>query len=386
MNELARENTAVDNENIISLIINPFAGAGGRLGWKGTDWPLPLKALERGVPLIAPLRAREFITWLMKLMPGLVIYAPPGKMGWDSIGEWSGGGRILECINPDKWPTEPQDSYRCARMSVDVNVSLLVFVGGDGTARIILDAVNGKIPVLGVPSGVKVYSGVFAYTPREAAQIVYEFFKGDAEIVERIVLDVDEESFRRGELVVKPYGYLRVPQAKGLVASGKTTSHSPGEDYEIEEIAEYFADEIYEDCTLYIMGPGRTVERIAEKIGVRDKTKLGVDVVHNRRIIARDVDEETLNNIVKGYQGRVTIVVSPIGGQGFLFGRGNQQISPRILKRIGKHNILVVSSPSKLSRIRTLRVDTGDREADDMLRGYIRVLIGYGRFRMVKVE
>ncbi len=371
---------------ILGVVVNPFSGAGGRLGWKGTDWPLPLRVVEERVPLVAPARAREFMTHLSRRKPGLIVYAPGGPMGWGSLGEYRGDARLLDCVDPGKWPTTPEDTARCARLAVDRGVGLLVFVGGDGTARIMLESVDEKVPVLGVPAGVKVYSGVFAYTPREAAEIVALFMEGRARLVERMVLDVDEEAFRRGELVVRPYGYLRVPMAPGLVASGKSASHGPGEEAEIEEIAEYFADELYEDCTLYILGPGRTVSSIAEKLGIGGKTRLGVDVAHNRSLIARDVDEETLYKIVSSYPGRKVIVVSPIGGQGFLFGRGNQQISPRVIRLVGRDNIIVVSSPSKLSRLRVLRVDTGDPLVDEMLRGYIRVLTGYGRYRMVRVE
>ncbi len=370
----------------IGVLVNPFAGAGGRLGWKGTDWPLPLRVLELGIPLVAPGRAREFASHLARLAGDVAIYAPPGWMGWRSLGGWEGPSRTVDCISEGKWPTTPGDMSRCARTLVGEGVELLVFVGGDGTARLIHDSIDGRVPVLGVPAGVKVYSAVFAYTPREAAGIVYRFLAGEAVVVEREVLDVDEEAFRRGVLSVRLYGYLRVPQAPGLVASGKSVSHGLGEEDEMREIAEYFAGEVYRECTLYVLGPGRTVARIAEAIGVEGKTLLGVDLVHNGRIVARDADEETIYRLLAGHRGGKAIVVSPIGGQGFILGRGNQQISPRIVRLVGRDNIIVVATPSKLSKLKTLRVDTGDPGVDEMLRGYIRVLTGYGRYRVVRVE
>lgn len=373
--------------NKLGVLVNPFAGAGGRLGWKGTDWPLPLKLVELGAELVAPARAREFYREYRRLDSGRsLVIAPPGPMGWESLGSPRGPGRALDCVDPGKWPTEPEDTLGCARALAEEGVGLLVFVGGDGTARLVHDAVDEMLPVLGVPGGVKVYSGVFAYTPREAARIAYEYLNGRGELVEREVLDIDEEEFRRGRLVVRLYGYMRVPRLPGLVASGKTVHHGPGEEAEIEEIAEYFSEELYRDCTYYVLGPGRTVSRIAEKLGVEGKTLLGVDVVHNRRIVLRDADEESLYRLVSQHRGRVKIVVSPIGGQGFIFGRGNQQISPRIIGIVGRDNIIVVAAPSKLNRLRSLRVDTGSESVDSLLRGYMRVLTGYGRYRVVRVE
>lgn len=370
----------------LGIIVNPFAGAGGRLGWKGTDWPLPLKLLEMGVELVAPARAKSFLREYRRLNEETLIIAPPGPMGWKSLGNDEGTSSTIDCIEGGKWPTTPDDTIKCARAILEAGVDLLVFVGGDGTARLIHDAVDMKIPVLGVPAGVKVYSAVFAYTPREAAIVAYEFLMGRGELVEREVLDIDEESFRRNKLIVKIYGYLRVPRLKGLIASGKTVSHGVSEEEEMEEIAEYFADELYAECNIYVLGPGRTVTKIAEKLGIPGKTILGVDVMHNKQLIARDVDEETLYNIVAENKGRVKIVISPIGGQGFIFGRGNQQISPRILSLVDKEDIIVVATPSKLKGLRTLRVDTGSEEVDARLKGYMRVLTGYGRYRLVRVE
>lgn len=374
------------NNKRIGILVNPFAGAGGRLGWKGTDWPLPLKLLDSRTRLVSPGRAKEFAREFRRLDEHTIILSPPGLMGWGSIGRIEGPSSTIECVPSGKWPTEPEDTTRCARDMVDSSVDLLVFVGGDGTARLVLDAVDKRVPVLGVPSGVKVYSAVFAYTPREAAVVASQYLKGEGSLVEREVLDIDEEEFRRDKLVVRLYGYLRVPSLPGLVASGKTVAHSISEDEEMDEIAEYFAEELYGDCTYYVMGPGRTVARIAERIGVRGKTLLGVDVIHNRRIIAKDVNEDELYRIVSRVVSRVKIIVSPIGGQGFIFGRGNQQISPRILSLVPKEDIIVVATPSKLKALNNLRVDTGSLKVDYRLKGFIRVLTGYNRFRVLKVE
>ncbi len=366
---------------VVGVVVNPFAGAGGRLGWKGTDWPLPVEVARRRLPLVAPGRAARFARALASRMPGVVVAAPPGPMGWGSLGDPGVERVVVDCVDPGKWPTEPRDTVECMRRLSGI-VDLLVFVGGDGTARLAVEAVGEAVVSLGVPAGVKVYSAVFAYTPEEAAGLAALYLEGRARVERREVLDVDEEEFRNGRLVVRLYGYLRVPVGPGIVAGGKQAV--AGQEAEAEEIAEYFAEELYRECHLYILGPGSTVEAIARRLGV-EKTPLGVDLLHNGRIIARDADAETVYRLAREYYPRVYLVVSPIGGQGILLGRGNQQVGPETLRLLGRDHIIVVATPSKLRTVRVLRVDTGDPAVDEMLRGYIRVLTGYARYRLVRI-
>jgi len=365
----------------VGLIVNPLAGIGGRLGFKGSDGAYGLRALLAGAPLVSPARARAF---LESLPAGVELLVPPGRMGF----EWVNGtrheayARVVNCVSPRVWPTTAFDTRRCAKAMVDIGVKLLVFVGGDGTARDVLDSVDRTVPALGVPAGVKVYSSVFAKSPKAAAVIVKRFLEGSTSLVEREVLDVDEDEFRRGKLKVKLYGYLLVPSDELLVESGKTVFTS-SEEEELDAIAEYFA-EIVEPDTLYILGPGRTVERIARRLGV-EKTPLGVDAVYNGRLVGKDLDERGLLELLEKYP-KAKIVVSPIGGQGFILGRGNQQISPEVIRRVGPRNIIVVSTKSKLASFKSLKVDTGDESLDRILEGYIKVITGYRRETVVKVE
>ncbi len=371
--------------------MNPFAGAGGRLGWKGTDWPLPLKLLEKvkdPYSLPAVIRAKRFLEALTNYPETrkTVFLSPPGIMGLDHIENTSMEFKKIEieCIERGKWPTTPEDTIRCLSKCLEEDPGIIVFVGGDGTARIVLDVVDGKLPLIGVPAGVKVYSAVFAESPEAAALLLAKYIRGMVRFEERSILDIDEDAFRKGELIVRKYGTAIVPVSSDLVVSGKVPSTRSAES-ELEDIAEYFADEIYEDCTVYILGPGSTVYKIASRLGI-EKTLLGVDVMHNKKIIGKDVDEETLLKIIEKYSNhRFMIVVSPIGGQGFIFGRGNQQISPEVIRRIGKDNILIVSAPSKLNKLEKLRVDTGDPLIDRELRGYAKVLVGYGKYKVVKI-
>jgi predicted polyphosphate/ATP-dependent NAD kinase len=368
----------------LGLIVNPAAGVGGRLALKGSDGEAFLKALAMGAELVAPQRAQRFVSFLSSWALEEVL-VPPGIMGEDVIKKrqdikW----RVVDCVPPSKWPTEPSDTVSCAVMMKD-QVDLLVFVGGDGTARDVLTAIDKETPALGVPSGVKVYSSVFSESPESAAGIVTSCALSGCPLEEREVMDIDEEEFRRGRLVARLYGYMLVPRAEGLVRSSKEPSL--GAEEEKRAIGETVA-ELMERCTLYILGPGSTVKAVADAIGV-EKTLLGVDAVHNGALVGKDLDEKRLLELVRRYE-RTVIIVSPIGGQGFLFGRGNQQISPEVLRAVilrgGKRSILIVSTKEKLAKVKELLVDTGDPEVDEMLEGYYRAVIGYNRFKMVKVR
>lgn len=367
--------------NRIGLIVNPLAGIGGRLGFKGSDGAYALRALLMGAPLVAPLRARSFL----EALPAEVrLVTPPGIMGFENVRGTihEPHTSVIPCVSPRVWPTTAFDTRRCAKAIVDNGVKLLVFVGGDGTARDILDSIDERVPALGVPAGVKVYSSVFAVNPRAAAFIAKRFLEGRAQPARREVLDVDEDEFRSGRLKVKLYGYLLVPVDDLLVEGGKTAFTS-GEEEELEAIASYVV-ELMEPDTLYILGPGRTVEWIARKLGV-EKTPLGVDAVYNGKLVGRDLSERELLELLKRYP-KAKIIVSPLGGQGFILGRGNQQISPEVIMRVEPRNVIVVSTKSKLLTFKTLKVDTGDERLDKMFEGYMRVIVGYNREAVVKVE
>ena len=254
-------------------------------------------------------------------------------------------------------------------------LDLLVFVGGDGTARDVYDVVALEKPVIGVPSGVKMFSSVFAVNARAAAEIVDAFMKGDAELGEGEVLDINEDSFRKGKLDVKLYGYLRVPRVKALMQSSKEPARAGGSSEENKKaIARYMVENMAED-TLYLLGPGTTTEAIAEEMNVK-KTLLGIDAVYNGQLVGEDINESGIERLLKKYPA-VEILVSPIGGQGFIFGRGNQEFSPEVLRAVGKNNIIVVATRDKMGSLDCLRVDTGDAEVDKLLGGYIRVLVDY---------
>ncbi|MEM2965264.1 MAG: NAD(+)/NADH kinase, partial [Candidatus Bathyarchaeia archaeon] len=239
-----------------------------------------------------------------------------------------------------------------------------------------------RVPILGIPAGVKMFSGVFASTPEAAARLITRFVEGEAGVVEAEVMDVDEEAYRAGRLSISLKGYAKTPYEPGLILSGKEAT-ALDEEASKEAVASRVVEEMKRGAT-YILGPGSTVAKVAELLGL-EKTLLGVDVVRDGKIIVKDAGERELLRVLKGSRGEAYIILSPIGGQGSLLGRGNQPISPEVLRRVGLDRILIIATPLKMARLKSLTVDTGDPELDSQLRGYRRVIVGYHEEKVVKV-
>jgi len=365
----------------MGFIINPIAGMGGSVGLKGTDGEAYRLALIRGAKPIAWIRALEFLNSVNT--DKFVILTGSGEMGFNTVVKSRHRDKITAVIGEYKVETTREDTKMIAMEMMREGVDIIVFVGGDGTARDIYEAVGENIVVLGVPSGVKMYSSVFATNPVAAARVFEAFVEEKAKIVEREVLDIDEDAFRRDELVLKLYGYLKVPVVEDYIQMSKTPSSTTGDEEENKEsIARYIVENM-EDDTLYILGPGTTVKAISRILGL-PYTTLGVDLIVNKELLVKDAWEKDIIEALKKY-GKAKIIVTPLGGNGFIFGRGNQQITPRIIKMIGRDNILIVSTMSKLMNLKYLLVDTGDREVDKMLEGYYKVLVDYNRFVVKKV-
>jgi predicted polyphosphate/ATP-dependent NAD kinase len=367
----------------LGLIVNPVAGIGGRVGLKGSDGAeIQRRARELGAEPHAHDRAVEALARL-RTVEGLEIVTYPGEMGADAARAAGLAPTVVGEITPGA--TTAEDTREAAREMQQYGVDLLLFAGGDGTARDVYEAVGLAQPALGIPAGVKIHSAVYATHPRSAGELAALYLRGRvAELREAEVMDIDEEAFRQGSLSARLYGYLRVPYRSRLVQSQKVPSR--GETASLAAIAEDVAAKM-EPGVLYILAPGTTTRAIAEELGV-EKTLLGVDVVEageqvsgtgyrETRLVAADVNEAQLLALIEGRAAR--IVVTPIGGQGYLFGRGNQQISPRVIERVGREHVVVVSTPDKLHALGTqpLLVDTGDRAVDEMLNGYVTVVTGY---------
>ncbi len=355
----------------IGFLVNPIAGMGGRVGLKGTDNVLE-EALRRGATPVTPERAERFLRALGDV--NAKFFVPSGIMGEDYIKKFNLKYKVI--YNTPEITTAT-DTINTVRALLDENVDVVVFVGGDGTARDVASVVSKNVPILGIPSGVKMYSSVFAVSPEKGAYVLKAFIEHKASIKDGEVLDIDEEAYRHNRFSVKLYAIVKVPFVSDMVQSSKSVYHGDDEQ-EKNDIAEFFVEEIYDPKTLYFFGAGTTVARIAEVLGVKN-TLLGVDAIYNQKNIGADLSEKEILTLLKKYKNAV-IVISPIGSQGFIFGRGNQQFSEEVIKMVGKNNILVVATPTKLRDLDTLKADISLN-----IEGYIKVLCGYQRYKIMKI-
>jgi len=365
----------------VGFIVNPIAGMGGAVGLKGTDGKAILeRAIVLGAKPIAPARAESFLSEFKLAERRIRLIVGAGRMGEDEARNFSFTFTVL---GDRKKETSAEDTIEIVKKIPDAGADLLVFCGGDGTARDILDAVDTKLPVLGVPTGVKMHSAVFAVDPKAAARISMEFLWEELPLREAEVMDVDEEAFREGRLSARLYGYMLTPYEPSLIQGAKMAS--PMTESEVRNqaaIAIYIIENI-EPNVIYIIGPGTTTRTITDLLD-QEKTLLGVDLLCNKKLIAKDVNEKQILKEIRGKTAK--IIVTPIGGQGFIFGRGNQQISPAVIWRVGINNIVVVATKNKLRDLKSLRVDTGDPKLDDALRGHIKVITDYREEHMMRVE
>jgi len=367
----------------VGLIVNPIAGMGGRVGLKGTDgWDIVERAVRLGAKPWSPLRARRALEEMLPLKDRVELVTYPGVMGGEVAAKCGWKPRVIGELSSKH--TTPEDTRRAAREMVELGVDLIMFVGGDGTARDIYDAVGLNAVVVGVPAGVKMYSAVFASSPEAAGRLAARYLRGEVRgTVEREVLDIDEEAFRRGRLSIRLYGYLKVPSDTRLVVGGKAPT-SMGEKLNQEAIAADIIEGM-KDSYYYIIGPGTTTKTILEKLGC-EYSLLGVDVVRGGRLVGRDLSEAEILDVIRN--GEARIIVSPIGGQGYVFGRGNQQISPKAIRRAGgRKSIIIAATMHKMASLRgrPLLVDTNDRELDSELSGWYRIIVGYKERLMYRV-
>lgn len=343
---------------MIGLIVNPVAGLGGAVGLKGTDGVVQ-KALDLGAVPRAEMRAMRTLRHL-----SCQISTCGGSMGTHAAEKVGASFRVL--YEPSH-PSTFQDTRQAARALAE-EVDLLLFCGGDGTARDIISAVD--IPVLGIPAGVKMYSACFALTPEGAAETALQYLDNGLKTYPCEVLDIDEDLYRKGKLSVKLFGYANVPQHRNIQVSKLVCD---GE-HQKRDIAAFMGELINEDTT-YILGAGTTTKAIGDHLGV-DKTLLGVDILQGGRLFKKDCSEHEILNVLSSTR-RVKLIVSVIGGQGFIFGRGNQQLSPEVIRTVGLDNIIVVATPDKLTSTPILHVDTGDEELDRALQGDHLIVCGY---------
>ena len=358
---------------------------GGRVGLKGTDsMEIVREAVRLGGRPEAPERATLALEQIFRSVgSGVGILAAPGAMGED---EARRAGFEPAVLGEAKTETSADDTESAAREMLRKGVCLILFAGGDGTARDIQRAVGEGVPAVGIPAGVKMHSAVYATSPRAAATLVTRYLsEPDLPLREVEVMDIDEEAFRQGAVSASLYGYMRIPYTRSLVQGAKSGSE-PSDEAALAAVAREVAGRIEGDA-LHVLGPGTTLRAIARQLGV-EKTLLGVDLYSGGRLVGLDVTARELEEAVLDSEHGAVVIVTPIGGQGHIFGRGNQQISPAVIRTVGRDGIMVVATTSKLASLRgrPLLVDTGDPGVDDMLSGYMRVVTGINMESVYRVS
>lgn len=365
----------------IGLIINPVAGMGGRVGLKGTDGKGILdKAISLGAVKEAPNKAIKALRKLIPLKEKLMILTSSNDMGENQLKEL---GFNYDVVYKSNDMTDFSDTLEAAKIMEKSGIELLIFVGGDGTARDIYKAVEDRVVTVGIPAGVKIHSPVYGNTPELAGELALLYLRdGNLHVKDEEVIDIDEDAFRNNRVQTELFGYLKVPYKKELLQNKKAPTPL-GEEESQKAIALDIVDNM-EEGIYYLIGPGTTTRAIMEELDLPN-TLLGVDIIKDKTIVKLDCNEKEILSILGDNEGR--LIITPTGGQGYLLGRGNQQISPMVIDRIGKDNIIIISSNAKIIPLQgnPLLVYTGDEATDRYLTGYYRIKVGYENDIMYKV-
>ena len=366
------------NNMRLAVVVNPDAGLGGRLGFKGSDGRAA-EARAAGAEDRAGPRMRQCLERLSELARETIeILAWDGRMGGDWIpGEYTSTGSTPEL-------TDASSTSAFIRAH---SPDLFLYAGGDGTTRDIVEALGEReIPLVGVPGGVKMHSGCFATTPKAAAEVVWSFVTGDLMVARTEVMDLDEEIYRKGEWKVKMYGEAFTPASPRWMQGAKEQVQRESEEETLEAMSSHVANLVEDNPDLMVVwGSGGTLRQMCAQLG-HDSTLLGIDIQHAGKMF-NDLNEEGLLEIINKHDGEIKLLLSPMGGQGFLIGRGNLQLSPDVLRAIGIDNILGIATPAKLLGLNELRIDTGDEKLDAEIRSkkYLKVLQGYRTTRIIRV-
>ncbi len=366
------------------FIVNPVAGMGGAVALKGTDGEETLRrAVALGAMPRAAARAETALREFAESARGCLFLCPGGEMGAGLLTRYGVQHKTLFAAGAR---TTSEDTRRAAEMILSENADIIIFAGGDGTARDICAAVGGKIPAVGIPAGVKIHSAVYAKKPRDAGKLIKSFLEGAARrFVEAEVMDIDEGAFREGRVCARLYGYMRVPDDAEYMQERKSGGGA-GSIEEAANLASYLARSM-KPGALYIVGSGSTTMRLKERLGI-DGTLLGVDAVKNGVQLGKDLTAEEIQNLLAREKPEDrALIVTVIGGQGHIFGRGNQQLSPDVKRMLPREKITVAATTDKMARLfgKSLIADTGDEALDEALKGYVAVTTGHRRRIMAKI-
>tara|TARA_B100001248_G_scaffold150574_1_gene112972 strand:+ start:22504 stop:23652 length:1149 start_codon:yes stop_codon:yes gene_type:complete len=375
----------------LGLLVNPDAGLGGRLGLKGSDGQAEI-ARSKGAQDRSGPRMRAMLDHLITIskdnLDGIQWYVSKGRMGTDWI---SPAISSLEVIHSSSSSTDANDTSQLVGSMIGSDIDLLVYAGGDGTTRDVVAALSEygrpELPIIGVPTGVKMHSGCFASSPKAAAEVLSAWLEGDLLLSSTEVLDLDEDLYRQGKWVVKLYAEAITPASPRWMQGSKMRVEASGEEEIIQGLADHVRETLIDDRMMIVWGSGGTLRTIGGILGFELNT-LGIDITVGGNIIGSDLNENEILSALKEHQGDVILLLSPMGGQGFLIGRGNLQLSPDVLRIIGVNRVLGIVTPAKMLTLRSLRIETGDSEMDQRFseKKYLKVLQGYRTTRVLKVS
>jgi predicted polyphosphate/ATP-dependent NAD kinase len=359
----------------LGVVVNPLAGIGGPLALKGSDGVIVQNlASDQGLSYRANKRTTEALMELAGYP--LSIYCFSGAMGEDSVRE-AGFDPVIVGSASDPGCSTAVDTVSAAKCLRDMGVDLLLFTGGDGTARDIYRAIGDDFPVLGIPAGVKMHSGVYAVSPQAGGELIKQLMDNQLVDVARAeVRDIDEQAFREGQVRSRFYGELLVPR-EGRFLQQTKISGKEVEELVLADIAADIVESMLDDC-LYLVGPGTTPRSFMDALGLQN-TLLGIDAVKNGQLVGLDLNEQDILKLIAQHAAPVKIILTPIGGQGHILGRGNQQLSPAVIRAVGFDNILIIATKTKITSLqgRPLLLDTNDTVLDKELAGYKTVITGY---------
>ena len=375
----------------LGLLVNPDAGLGGRLGLKGSDGQAEI-ARSRGAQDRSGPRMRIMLDHLVAIskesLDGIQWYLSEGRMGTDWIPPTISPFGIIHSSNSS---TDANDTSQLVASLIDSDIDLLIYAGGDGTTRDVVAALSQygrpELPIIGVPTGVKMHSGCFASSPKAAAEVLSSWLEGDLLLSSTEVLDLDEDLYREGKWVVRLYAEAITPASPRWMQGSKMRVEASGEEEVIQGLAEHVRETLIDDQMMIIWGSGGTLRTIGGILGFELNT-LGIDITLGTNIVASDLNEKEILAALEEHQGDVILLLSPMGGQGFLIGRENLQLSPDVLRMIGVDRVLGIVTPAKMLTLRSLRVETGDPEMDERFskKKYLKVLQGYRTTRVLRVS
>ncbi len=348
----------------IAFFINPRAGEGKKLGLKSSD-DIPQADYSESESTIIGRNFVSSITFpesVHLIMPDFEIYKSDGFMQfpYTLVKGWNN-------------PSSSADTKNFAKKAISEGAELLVFVGGDGTARDLLDAVGHAVPVIGVPAGIKMYSSVFAYTWMDAVKELEFFLSNSVKFEDKEILDYDFKEDR-----LKLFGEMSGIQSKTYNQDPKQVFAST----DISSLGYGIAADMSSEIS-YIIGPGSTCNSILEALGVPGTDLLNFKIVKNRRVVKSRAGEEDILAAMK--DGNYRLIISPIGGMGILVGRGNYELSDRVLTELRPENLIIVATREKMIPINEI-IMIAPVAISDRFGQYVRISVGIDEFVIKKLK